>query len=78
MGERVYQAAPQPKRFVILHGLSHDAAYRGPIEQWWDRAITFIQRAECRFRLHWQPRIADEKPYQLTLTQLLKPVPANS
>ena len=44
MGERVYQAAPQPTRFVVLHGLSHEAAYRSPIEQWWDRAITFIQR----------------------------------
>ena len=43
MGERIYQAAPEPKQFVILHGLRHDAAYRGPIEQWWATVITFIE-----------------------------------
>jgi alpha-beta hydrolase superfamily lysophospholipase len=43
MGERIYQAAPQPKRLVILHGLPHNAAYRGPIEQWWEPAITFVE-----------------------------------
>jgi alpha-beta hydrolase superfamily lysophospholipase len=44
MGERIYQAAPEPKRFVILHGLRHNAAYRGPIEQWWTPAISFIEK----------------------------------
>jgi len=43
MGERIYQAAPEPKQFVILHGLRHNAAYRGPIEQWWAPVITFIE-----------------------------------
>jgi len=43
MGERVYQAAPEPKQFVILQGLPHNAAYRGAIEQWWTPVITFIQ-----------------------------------
>lgn len=43
MGEHIYQAAPEPKQFVILHGLRHDAAYRGPIEQWWGPVITFIE-----------------------------------
>ena len=42
MGERIYQAAPQPKQLVILHGLRHNAAFKGPIEQWWAPAITFI------------------------------------
>ena len=49
MGERIYQAAPQPKRLVILHGLRHNAAYRGPIEQWWAPAITFIEEAGTTF-----------------------------
>lgn len=42
MAERIYEAAPQPKRFVILHGLRHNAAFRGPIEQWWAPVIIFI------------------------------------
>jgi hypothetical protein len=40
--ERIYQASLEPKQFVILHGLRHDAAYRGPIEQWRSPVITFI------------------------------------
>ena len=43
MGERIYQAAPQPKRFIVLHGLRHNAAFSGPIEQWWAPAITFVK-----------------------------------
>ena len=43
MGERIYQAAPEPKQFVILHGLPHNAACRGAIEQWWTPVITFIE-----------------------------------
>jgi len=43
MGERIYQAAPEPKQFVMLHGLRHNAAYKGSIEQWWAPVITFIE-----------------------------------
>jgi len=43
MGERIYQAAPQPKQLVMLHGLRHNAAYRGPIEQWWAPVVTFME-----------------------------------
>jgi alpha-beta hydrolase superfamily lysophospholipase len=43
MGERIYQAAPEPKQFAVLHGLRHNAAFRGPIEQWWAPVITFIK-----------------------------------
>lgn len=43
MGERIYQAAPKPKRFVILHGLPHNAAYRGPIDQWWAPVAKFLE-----------------------------------
>ena len=43
MGERVYRAAPQPKQIVVLHGLRHNAAFTGPIEQWWAPVITFIE-----------------------------------
>lgn len=42
MGERIYEAAPQPKQIIILHGLRHDAAVRGPVQQWWAPVITFI------------------------------------
>jgi len=44
MGERIYHAAPQPKQLVILHGLRHNAAYKGPIEQWWAPAILFMEK----------------------------------
>ena len=43
MGEHIYQAAPQPKRLVILHGLRHNAAYSGRIDQWWAPVVTFMQ-----------------------------------
>lgn len=43
MGERIYEAAPEPKQLVILRGLPHNAAYKGPIEQWWTPVIKFIQ-----------------------------------
>jgi uncharacterized protein len=43
MGERIYWAAPQPKQFVILHGLRHNAAFVGPIDQWWAPVIAFIE-----------------------------------
>jgi len=44
MGERIYQAAPEPKQFVALHGLSHIASHAGPIEQWWTPVIAFIKK----------------------------------
>jgi len=43
MGEHIYQAAPEPKQLVILHGLPHSAAYKGSVEQWWTPVITFIR-----------------------------------
>ena len=43
MGERIYQAAPHPKQLVILHGLRHNAAHSGPIDQWWAPVIKFVQ-----------------------------------
>ena len=43
MGERIYQAAPQPKQLVVLRGLRHNAVYSGPIEQWWAPVVTFIE-----------------------------------
>jgi len=48
MGEHIYQAAPKPKELVILHGLAHNAAYKGPIEQWWAPVITFIEDGGIR------------------------------
>jgi len=44
MSERIYEAASEPKQLVILHGLPHNAAYRGAIEQWWTPVITFIEQ----------------------------------
>ena len=43
MGQRIFQAAPEPKQIVILHGLRHNAAYKGPIESWWAPVITFLE-----------------------------------
>lgn len=45
MGERLYRAAPQLKELVVLHGLRHNAAFVGPIEQWWAPVVTFIEDA---------------------------------
>jgi alpha-beta hydrolase superfamily lysophospholipase len=45
MGERIYRAAPQPKQLVILHGLPHNAAYVGPIEQWWAPVINYVEHS---------------------------------
>jgi len=45
MGERIYQAAPPPKKLVILHSLRHNAAYRGPIEQWWGPVVAFVEES---------------------------------
>jgi uncharacterized protein len=43
MSERIYRAAPQPKQLIVLRGLGHNAAYIGPIEQWWAPVVTFIE-----------------------------------
>lgn len=42
MGQKIFEAAPQPKRLAILHGLRHNAAYKSPSEQWWQPAIQFV------------------------------------
>jgi uncharacterized protein len=44
MGERIYQAAPGPKQLVILHGIPHNAAYRGAVQEWWAPVIEFVSR----------------------------------
>ena len=42
MGERLYEAAPQPKQLVVLHGLAHSAV-SGPVEELWSPVAQFIR-----------------------------------
>lgn len=43
MGERIFEAAPEPKRMVVLHGFKHNALYRNPGEQWWTPVLQFLR-----------------------------------
>jgi alpha-beta hydrolase superfamily lysophospholipase len=42
MSERLYQAAPQPKQFAVVHGLPHSAVL-GPLEPLWSVVAQFIE-----------------------------------
>ncbi len=44
MGQRIFEAAPQPKQLAVLHGFPHNAAYRNPSEQWWAAVIEFVRQ----------------------------------
>jgi len=43
MGERIFQAAPEPKQMVVLHGFKHNDLYKSPSEQWWAPVLQFLQ-----------------------------------
>ena len=61
MGRRVFAAAPEPKYFVELASLRHNALYRAPDMAWWMPTVNFIltgrppiaARSEAR---RWRPR----------------------
>jgi fermentation-respiration switch protein FrsA (DUF1100 family) len=43
MGEQIYQAASQPKQFVLLRGLPHNASHNDHYLEYWTPAICFIR-----------------------------------
>ncbi len=43
MGQRVFEAAPEPKQLVVLHGFPHNALYRAPTDEWWAPVLRFLQ-----------------------------------
>jgi alpha-beta hydrolase superfamily lysophospholipase len=43
MGQRIFEAAPEPKEIVVLHGFKHNALYQNPSEQWWTAVLQFLR-----------------------------------
>jgi hypothetical protein len=43
MGQRIFEAAAEPKQIVVLHGFKHNALYQDPSEQWWTAVLQFIR-----------------------------------
>ena len=44
-GQAIFAAAPQPKRFVQLHGFGHNALYKNPSLDWWAEPLAFLRNA---------------------------------
>jgi uncharacterized protein len=43
MSQRIFDAAPEPKEMVVLHGFQHNAPYMNPIEEWWKPVLRFMK-----------------------------------
>jgi alpha-beta hydrolase superfamily lysophospholipase len=43
MGQRIFEAASEPKRLAVLHGFAHNALYQKPAEEWWTPVLQFLQ-----------------------------------
>jgi len=43
MGQRIFDAAPEPKRLAVSHGFTHNALYQKPSEEWWSPVLQFLQ-----------------------------------
>jgi len=43
MGQRIFEAAPEPKRLAVAHGFPHNALYQNPTEEWWAPVLQFLQ-----------------------------------
>jgi alpha-beta hydrolase superfamily lysophospholipase len=43
MGQRIFDAAPEPKQLAVLHGFPHNALYQNPTEEWWAPVLRFLQ-----------------------------------
>ena len=44
MGQKIYTSANQPKQFVLLHGLKHNAPINDSSEVWWIPVYRFIEK----------------------------------
>jgi alpha-beta hydrolase superfamily lysophospholipase len=45
MAQRVFEAASEPKRMVVLHGFPHDALFTNPSEEWWNPVLAFLRES---------------------------------
>jgi alpha-beta hydrolase superfamily lysophospholipase len=43
MGQRIFDAALEPKKMVVLHGFKHNALHQDPVEQWWMPVLQFME-----------------------------------
>jgi fermentation-respiration switch protein FrsA (DUF1100 family) len=43
MARRIFDAAPEPKQMVVLHGFPHNAPYVNPSEEWWKPVLPFLR-----------------------------------
>ena len=43
MGQRIFQAASEPKSFALVHGLRHNASYKTVAPEWWEPVIHFVR-----------------------------------
>jgi uncharacterized protein len=43
MGGRIFEAASEPKRLLLVHGFRHNALYRTPTMGWWAPVLKFIE-----------------------------------
>jgi fermentation-respiration switch protein FrsA (DUF1100 family) len=43
MGQKIYLSANDPKQFVLLHGLNHNAPISDSCQTWWTPVIRFIE-----------------------------------
>lgn len=43
MGKRIFDAAPEPKRMIVVHGFKHNVLYTNPREGWWDPVLHFLK-----------------------------------
>jgi alpha-beta hydrolase superfamily lysophospholipase len=44
-GAKIFAAAPEPKKFSLLHGFRHNAAYQAPDAAWWSTTLEFVSPA---------------------------------
>lgn len=43
MGQRIFEAAPEPKQLAVLHGFPHNALYQSPTDDWWAPVLRFLK-----------------------------------
>jgi|SRR5579863_110999 len=43
MGQRIFEAASEPKQVAVAHGFPHNALYKQPSEEWWAPVVHFLK-----------------------------------
>ena len=49
MGQKIYSSANQPKQFILLHGLRHNAPISDSSERWWVPVYKFIEMDNIKY-----------------------------